>query len=273
MFCSNCGSEVPVGAKFCPNCGTAATAATSTAGKITISRTSGKSASFTPAIIFIDGIRVGEVLDGGSYTHTAQAGKHNLEICLRNKVIGKKEIVIEAGKESKTSFHVNSAETPQPINSQSQSTRAQSQPTRAQPQPTRAQPQPISAQPQPISAQPQPTRAQPQPISAQPQPTRAQPQPISAQPQPISSQQVGYTPARHCPKCGGMMQIQTITEARKAGCLTVLLYILLSLTILGLLIVIPLVLRAKTKTVTYAVCQSCGYRKKIKKPGQRRPKL
>ena len=65
-----------------------------------------------------------------------------------------------------------------------------------------------------------------------------------------------------CPRCGGPMTYQTVTESRKAGCLTVLLYIILALTIFGLLIVIPLALRRKTTTVTYATCQHCGYRQK-----------
>ena len=65
---------------------------------------------------------------------------------------------------------------------------------------------------------------------------------------------------RKCRKCGGLMTIQTVSESRKSGCITYLFYILLALTILGLLIVIPLALRKKTKTVTYAVCQTCGHR-------------
>lgn len=68
---------------------------------------------------------------------------------------------------------------------------------------------------------------------------------------------------RACPKCGSIMTIQTVSESRKAGCFTVLLYVLLALTIFGLLIVIPLMLRKKTETVTYAVCQSCGYRRRV----------
>ena len=67
-------------------------------------------------------------------------------------------------------------------------------------------------------------------------------------------------PGRSCPKCGGEMNMQTVSESRKAGCGTILLYIVLCLTIFGILIVIPLALRRKTETVTYAVCQSCGYR-------------
>lgn len=66
-----------------------------------------------------------------------------------------------------------------------------------------------------------------------------------------------------CPKCGGRMQIQTVSESRKAGCLTILLYVLLAVSLLGLFILIPLMLRKKTETVTYAVCQSCGFKKRI----------
>ncbi len=66
-----------------------------------------------------------------------------------------------------------------------------------------------------------------------------------------------------CPRCGGKMTVQTVAESRKAGCGTIILYILLALTIFGLLIVIPLALRKKTETVTYAVCQNCGYQKTL----------
>ena len=68
---------------------------------------------------------------------------------------------------------------------------------------------------------------------------------------------------RACPRCGGQMVIQNVSESRKSGCGTFILYLLLALTVLGLLIVIPLLLRKKTETVTYAVCQNCGYQKII----------
>lgn len=68
-----------------------------------------------------------------------------------------------------------------------------------------------------------------------------------------------------CPKCKSEnVQIQTVSESRKTGCLTIILYILLACTVLGLLIVIPLLLRRKTETVTYAVCQNCGHKWKVK---------
>lgn len=67
-----------------------------------------------------------------------------------------------------------------------------------------------------------------------------------------------------CPKCGKhSIQYQTVTESRKTGCGTIILYILLACTILGLFIVIPLMLRKKTETVTYAVCQNCGHRWRV----------
>lgn len=66
---------------------------------------------------------------------------------------------------------------------------------------------------------------------------------------------------RVCPRCGGEMQIQTVVEARSGGFLTFLGYFLLCITILGIFILIPLLLRKKTETNTYAVCQNCGYKK------------
>ena len=68
-----------------------------------------------------------------------------------------------------------------------------------------------------------------------------------------------------CPKCKSEnVQVQTISESRKSGCMTILLYIFLACTILGIFILIPLLLRRKTETVTYAVCQDCGHRWKVK---------
>lgn len=66
-----------------------------------------------------------------------------------------------------------------------------------------------------------------------------------------------------CQRCGGPVVVQTVSESRDDGCMMMLLYILLAVTILGLLIVIPLALRKKTELHTYATCQRCGYRYQI----------
>ena len=66
---------------------------------------------------------------------------------------------------------------------------------------------------------------------------------------------------RPCPRCkSANVQFQTVTESRKTGCFKVFLYIFLAVSVIGWLVLIPLMLRRKTKTVTYGVCQSCGNR-------------
>ncbi len=68
------------------------------------------------------------------------------------------------------------------------------------------------------------------------------------------------TPILICPKCGSTnISLHTQTEEKKTGCGTILLYILLAITCLGIFILIPLLLRNNQQTVTYAVCKNCGY--------------
>lgn len=66
----------------------------------------------------------------------------------------------------------------------------------------------------------------------------------------------------NCPKCGsGHTSIQAVTENQKTGCGTILFYLLLAISILGWLILIPILLRGKrSKTMSVLVCQSCGKR-------------
>ena len=66
-----------------------------------------------------------------------------------------------------------------------------------------------------------------------------------------------------CPKCGGEMKIQTVVEDNPMGCGLILVYLILAVTIIGLLVLIPMLAHKKTETVTYAVCQSCGYRARV----------
>lgn len=65
-----------------------------------------------------------------------------------------------------------------------------------------------------------------------------------------------------CPKCGGHMTMTTVTEDKHAGCGTVLLYIILATFTLGLFLIL-LLLRKKSEAVTYAVCDCCGYRRRV----------
>lgn len=68
-----------------------------------------------------------------------------------------------------------------------------------------------------------------------------------------------------CPKCKSEnVDIQVIEERKKTGFFTIIWYIILACTVLGLLILIPILLRKKTRTVTYAVCKDCGKRWEIK---------
>lgn len=67
-----------------------------------------------------------------------------------------------------------------------------------------------------------------------------------------------------CPKCGSTnVTVQALAEQKKRGCLSVLIYIILALTVVGLIILIPLLRGNKSKTRTYAICQNCGNRWRV----------
>lgn len=66
-----------------------------------------------------------------------------------------------------------------------------------------------------------------------------------------------------CWKCGTTMEMTTVTETKKRGCFTILIYIiLLFIPVIGWIALFAM-LRGSTKVhaVTYAVCPNCGYRK------------
>lgn len=68
-----------------------------------------------------------------------------------------------------------------------------------------------------------------------------------------------------CPRCRSHdISVSTYAEPKKSGCGTILLYVILALTIFGLLIVIPLMLRnGKSHQVTVCVCKNCGNKWRI----------
>ena len=64
-----------------------------------------------------------------------------------------------------------------------------------------------------------------------------------------------------CPDCGSPdIVYSTKKEPVPLDIGTVIVYILLALTCCGLLVVIPILLSPKERTVTYATCRNCGYR-------------
>lgn len=72
-----------------------------------------------------------------------------------------------------------------------------------------------------------------------------------------------------CPKCGGEVNFQTVTESSGLGCgsfIGVILFALLACLIsvvLGIIIFVIgmiLIVKGSDETVTYAVCQKCGHR-------------
>ena len=64
-----------------------------------------------------------------------------------------------------------------------------------------------------------------------------------------------------CPKCGSQMQIQAVSEVKRRGFFTVLLYLFLILIpVIGWIILISLMRGQKSQTKMLAVCQTCGYK-------------
>lgn len=67
-----------------------------------------------------------------------------------------------------------------------------------------------------------------------------------------------------CPKChGNNVIVQAVAEQKKRGCLMSLLWIVLAICTIGAIIWVPLLIRKGSKTRTYAVCQSCGFRWRV----------
>ena len=68
-----------------------------------------------------------------------------------------------------------------------------------------------------------------------------------------------------CPKCGNQMQIQAVSEVKRRGIFTVLLYlILICIPVIGWIILISLLRGQKSQVKMLAVCQACGYQTEYK---------
>lgn len=68
-----------------------------------------------------------------------------------------------------------------------------------------------------------------------------------------------------CSKCGSdKVEVQAVAETSKRGCLAALIYIaLLCIPVIGWIALFKLIRGKKSRTVSYAVCQSCGRRWRI----------
>lgn len=68
-----------------------------------------------------------------------------------------------------------------------------------------------------------------------------------------------------CQKCGSENVVVQVTQKqKKRGCFAATMWILLAICTCGLILLVPLLTRKGSKTVTYAVCHNCGYRWKLK---------
>lgn len=67
-----------------------------------------------------------------------------------------------------------------------------------------------------------------------------------------------------CKYCGSEnVETQVVSVAKKRGCLSAIMWLLLGLCTCGLIWIIPLLTKKGSKTQTYVVCQNCGKRYKI----------
>jgi len=68
-----------------------------------------------------------------------------------------------------------------------------------------------------------------------------------------------------CSKCNSSnIGVQAVAEHKKRGCFSVLLIIILAcIPVLGWIALFMLLRGGKSKTISYALCQNCGYRWKI----------
>ena len=235
--CPECGREISDRADFCPNCGCPLIKEPETATFV-LKRESKALFLAVKYEVYLDYQLWGVLNNGDSLIDTLICGNHHLKIINKNN-FNKTEYDRDffLGAEGLTMTF--SAATILSMNQSPYAPPSNSPPRVSSASSTQSAPRYSGAQPIQVTSVSRPT-------------TGFDPQ-----------TQVTTPRGRRCPRCGGTMNIQTVSESRKSGCGTILLYIILALTILGLLIVIPLMLRKKTETVTYAVCQQCGFKKRV----------
>ena len=228
MYCPNCGAQIPDDGRFCSYCGQDTAAQESSGpdfkyGSLTVVRVGSTVAQNIATRVIVNGEPVMSLGNGSSETISLNPGRYT--VVFRTEGLGNfaKTLEIAAGTETAITFQL------------------------------------IAAQGNNYKILGISNHAH---DGSSSQMVRSAPEVREVVREVPVAQQPSY-PIQRCPKCGGIMTTQVITESRHAGCFTILLYIILALTILGLFIVIPLMLRKKTETVTYSVCQNCGYSRQI----------
>lgn len=86
-----------------------------------------------------------------------------------------------------------------------------------------------------------------------------------SQEQTYAPQQIYNDAYAVCPRCGGKMLPQTVAEMKRRGFFTIIFWLILCVMSLGIIPLIFLIKGRKSKTITYMVCQRCGYRLNSKK--------
>ena len=90
-------------------------------------------------------------------------------------------------------------------------------------------------------------------------------QQLEMQQQQLNLQKRDFDDRMTCPRCGSHnVQVQLTEKQKKRGCLMSILWIFLALSIVGLIILIPLLTKKGSKTLTWAVCQKCGLRWRVR---------
>lgn len=69
-----------------------------------------------------------------------------------------------------------------------------------------------------------------------------------------------------CPNCGSdKVGVQVVEKQQKRGCFASIMWILLAICTFGTVLIIPLLTRKGSKTITFAVCHNCGHRWELEK--------
>ena len=241
-FCSQCGAKLPDGARFCPFCGAKATeAATEIAtetttepsvsepeyGVIVFARQPSEYLAGAASVIFIDKIHITDIYASVGAKVKVIPGRHTVDISI-DVFHTMCEVDVEPGKEVYISHYLD-------------------------PGVNKKQSQIIVSYEIDNSTTSYTSFDATEDDVIQEKPSKETPS------------------ERKCPVCGGPVNFQTVTETGNMGCGMILFVVLISLfliwiaPILGIIVAvigIIAVTRSSNETVTYAVCQKCGNRKR-----------